>query len=165
MSDHAKPNQQPKPIIRADERGAEFAVSHPLNPNSQVYGHPLSMMSGLKRTGVNWIRLPPGKESFAYHRHHGEEEWSYILSGRGEVELDEVRHPVGAGDFIAYPAGTAHHMYNNSGEDLVYLSGGEHHDREIADFPRHGKRMVRDGSRIAIYPLDAGEAFPGFEKL
>jgi hypothetical protein len=60
-----------------------FEFHHPLNPNSEIYLRFLERAVGLKRIGVTIARVPPGKESFIYHAHHNEEEWVYILSGRG----------------------------------------------------------------------------------
>jgi uncharacterized cupin superfamily protein len=48
--------------------------------------------------------MPPGKESFVYHSHHREEEWIYVLSGRGVAEIDGEEFEVGAGDFMGFPA-------------------------------------------------------------
>ncbi len=156
---------KPKLIIRAGERGPEYSFSHPLNPQSELHGWALAGAGGLKRLGVNLIRVPAGKESFVYHLHYGEEEWCYVLSGRALVDLDDETHELGPGDFVAFPTGVAHHLRNPFGEDFVYLSGGETHPREIADFPRHDKRLVRDGDRVALYPISTAETFTGEKKL
>ena len=77
-------------IVRAADIAAhaqEFA--HPWNPNSQMRGTQLARSVGLKRTGVNFIRVPAGKESFVYHSHRYEEEWMYVLAGSG-VLLDTL---------------------------------------------------------------------------
>jgi uncharacterized cupin superfamily protein len=110
----------------------EQPFSHPWNPKSQLMGVQLSRILGLTRTAVSIARIPPGRESFIYHSHHHEEEWHYILSGRGIAEID--------------------------GEELVYLMGGENREIEVADFPRLGKRMVRSGEKIEVY--DASHAKP-----
>jgi uncharacterized cupin superfamily protein len=59
------------------------AFSHPWNPKSEISGTQMGRLLGLKRTGVNFVKVPPGKESFVYHSHYREEEWIYILSGCG----------------------------------------------------------------------------------
>jgi uncharacterized cupin superfamily protein len=158
---------RPKPatspvLVRASERGPELGPhSHPFNPQSRVFGHLLGAQTGLKRLGVNVFRVPPGKESFILHSHHTEEEWLYILSGRGIAVLGDGEHEVGPGDFMGFPApSVAHHLRNPFTEDLVYLSGGEKRDAEVADFPTLGKRMVRLGQDVTIYPLSAGAPFP-----
>ena len=61
----------------------EQPFSHPWNSKSQLIGVQLSRAIGLKRTGVSIAPIAPGKESFVYHSHQSEEEWLYILSGRG----------------------------------------------------------------------------------
>ena len=149
------------PLIRAathttcEERGA-----HPWNPNSELRGVRLSRLAGLVRTAVSLVRIAPGKESFVYHRHHREEEWVYIVSGRGIAEIDGEEHEVGPGDFMGFPApSVAHHLRNPFDTELVYLMGGESLDLEVADFPRLNRRMFRRGTTIEIFPLDAGKPF------
>lgn len=135
------------------DASGEFAVRHPLNPKSEVHLRPLGMRSGLGRIAVHLGRLPPGKESFVYHSHQYEEEFLYILSGLGIIEIDGVDHQVGPGDFMGFPAPSVpHNLRNASDVDVVYLMGGEHRDMEIAIFPRLAKRLVRDGD--ASYIVD-----------
>ncbi len=139
-------------------RENEGTFSHPWNPDSQVTGTRLSDLGGLKRTGVSLVRIVPGKESFAYHLHHREEEWLYILSGKGIAEVDGEEQEVNPGDFLAFPTpSVAHHLRNPFDKDLVYLMGGESLEHEIADFPRLGKRMVRLGEEVQIYELGDGK--------
>jgi uncharacterized cupin superfamily protein len=146
-------------LVRAGERGPEQSFSHPYNPRSEIHGVMLARMTGLTRTGVNLARVPPGKESFVYHVHHGEEEWMYVLSGRGVAEVGGEEHAIGPGDFLGFaPGGPAHQIRNEGTEDLVYLSGGENRAVEVADFPRLQRRIVRYGKGqwdFAVYPMDA----------
>lgn len=145
----------PRSLVRAGERPVEESYSHPLNPRSRIQGVSLGDAAGLTRIGVLFIRVPPGKESLAYHLHHGEEEFLYVLSGRGIAEIDGQEHEVGPGDFMGFPTpSVAHLMRNPFDEELVYLSGGERRPLEIADFPRDGKRMVRVGQRVSMHPLE-----------
>lgn len=148
-------------IVRAGEidDGAQ-PFSHPWNPNSEMVGTRLGEQAGLSRIGVNRVRIPAGKESFVYHSHYREEEWIYILSGRGLAEIDGEEFEVAAGDFMGFPTpGVAHHLRNPSGEDLVYLIGGESYDVEIADFPRLGRRMIRRGQDVEIYDVADARSF------
>lgn len=154
MSDASNP--APRVLVRADDRGPDFPVGHPYNPNAEVHGHVLSRMAGLRRIAVNRVWLPPGKESACYHLHHREEEWAYVLQGGGIAEVDGAEHAVAAGDFLGFPPGVAHQVRNPSAEDLVLLVGGEViPDVEVADFPKLRRRLVRTGARLAVYPLDA----------
>lgn len=152
-------------LIRADAvKAAESGTSHPWNSDSQLYGTHLSDAGGLKRTGVSIVRIPPGKESFAYHLHHREEEWIYILSGRAIAEIDDTEYEVGPGDFMAFPTpSVAHHLRNPYDDELVYLMGGENLDHEVADFPRLGKRMIRLNGKVVVYDLKSGRPLGPFE--
>jgi uncharacterized cupin superfamily protein len=149
-------------IIRAAESTASNATfRHPWNPNSEMHGTILGRAAGLYRAGVNLIRVPPGKESFAYHAHLHEEEWIYVLSGRAVIESGNTQHEIAAGDFIAFPTPSEPHLLRNtSAEDIVYLTGGERSHFDVADFPRDGKRMVRIGERATVYKLSEGQTFP-----
>jgi uncharacterized cupin superfamily protein len=154
-------------LVRATERGPEYAHGHPYEPRAEVHGWPLSRLAGLRRIAVNLVWLPPGKQSAVFHVHHREEEWVHVLEGKGVVELDDAEHELGPGDFVAFPPGVAHVVRNDSGERLLLLAGGEViPDVEVADFPRLRRRMVRIGSRLAVYPLDAEiEFIPGMKEL
>ena len=148
-------------VVRSEEaeEGAT-RFSHPWNPHSELYGTRLSSLVGLSRLGVTRAVMPPGKESFVYHAHYREEEWIYVLSGRGKAEIDDEELEVAAGDFMGFPAPqVAHHLRNPYDEDLVYLVGGEALDVDIADFPRLGKRMVRRGQEVEIYDVSDAKDF------
>ncbi len=151
----------PRVLVRAAERGPDFSGGHPYNPRAEVHGWPVSRRAGLQRIAVNLGWLPPGKESAEYHVHYREEEWLHVLSGRGVAEVDGAEHEVGPGDFLGFPAGgPAHHLRNPSGEDLVYLQGGDASGGvEVVDFPRVGKRRVRlDAERAYTYPMGSGRS-------
>jgi uncharacterized cupin superfamily protein len=122
----------------------EAHVRHPWNLNSDVYLKRLSAMAGLRRLSIAIARVPAGKESFLYHRHERDEEFLFILSGRGRAEIADEAFEVGAGDFMAFPApdGPPHHLTNPFSEDLVYLMGGESSGCDIGYFPRLSRRLV-----------------------
>lgn len=143
-------------IVRAADVAAHVQeFTHPWNPNSQMIGMQLARSVGLKRTGVNFIRVPAGKESYVYHSHVHEEEWIYVLSGRALAFIDDVEYEVGPGDFIGFPTPSVAHLLRNPGPDeLVYLTGGENRDFEIAEFPKLRKRMIRTGKDIEVVELD-----------
>jgi uncharacterized cupin superfamily protein len=151
-------------LVRADEASENASgFSHPWNPNSEMYGTRLGALAGLSRIGVNRVRVPAGKESFIYHSHYREEEWIYILFGRGVAEIDGEEYEVAAGDFMGFPTTVAHHLRNPYDEDLVYLVGGENHDLEVADFPRLGKRMIRRGQDVEVYDTSDARSFGPLE--
>ena len=108
--------------------------------------------------------MPPGKESFVYHSHQHEEEWLYILSGRGVAEIDGEELEVGPGDFMAFSTPSVpHHLKNPFDQELVYLMGGENREFEVADFPRLGKRMIKSGGNFEFYDVSNAKPFGPLE--
>ena len=148
-------------IVRAADAAAHAQeFSHPWNPHSLVRGTQLARSVGLKRTGVNIITVPAGKESFVYHSHRFEEEWIYVLSGNGVALIDGQEYAVGPGDFMGFPApSVAHNMRNPGPGDLVYLSGGENREFEVAEYPTLHRRAVRMGQQVDIYDDGDAKAF------
>ena len=146
------PDQPPtRPYLSAADiaQVPEVHIRHPLNPASDVYLRHIAKAAGLSRVALAIARVPPGRESFVYHSHQRDEEFLFILSGRGRAEIDDKLIEVGPGDFMGFTApSVAHHLTNPYEEDLVYLMGGEHGGFDIGNFPRVGKRVVFDGERI-----------------
>jgi uncharacterized cupin superfamily protein len=151
----------PHLLRQADIAARAMTFRHPWNPNSEITGTWMGRLAGLARTGVSVGRIAPGRGSFAYHLHHTEEEWIYVLSGRGVARIDGRDYELAAGDFVAFPTpSVAHNMANPYAEELVYLMGGEHRADEVADFPLLDRRMVKLGGKLSIYRLSDGEPFP-----
>ncbi len=157
----------PNPLLTGAQISAtpEFHLSHPWNPNSDIYIKPLSTMTGLTRAVLTLARVPPGKDSFLYHSHERDEEFIYILSGRGHAEIGDETFEVGPGDFMGFgaPGGPAHHLTNPFEEDLVYLMGGERSGFDIGHFPRKGKRIIFHGDDIQAVD-DSSLTRMGFEQ-
>jgi uncharacterized cupin superfamily protein len=137
-------NQPSRVLWKAEElRAHERAFSQRLNPNSLLIGTGMSRLAGMQRAHVSIARLPPGKDSFAYHAHLLEEEWVYILAGTGIAEIDGVDYPVGPGDFMGFATPSVPHLLKNRGQDdLVYLMGGEDRPLDVIDYPHLGKRYL-----------------------
>jgi len=147
-------------LIRRDDRPEEKVGAHPLNASSEMHYVSLGDLVGLERIGVHVIRLPPGKESCVYHAHAAEEEWLYIVAGRGIAEIDGREHEVGPGDFMGFPTpSVGHHLRNPFDHDLVYLVGGERRDMEVGTFPELGKKVIRVGREAWLVDADDLEPF------
>lgn len=144
-------------IVRRKEiEAAAKSFSHPWNPSSRVVGTRMSELGGLERTGVSRATLAPGRESFVLHSHLREEEWIYVLEGRGALQIDDEVHEIGPGDFAAFPTpSSAHHLRNPHDEPLVYLMGGECRAFEVAEFPELGRRLFRAGPEAEWCELEA----------
>lgn len=126
----------------------EQVFTHPLNANAIRHTKSLTEVTGGMHLGVYLVRVTPGHDSTEYHRHLGEEEFIYILSGRGMAEIGHDTLEVKPGDFMGFPPGSAaHRMYNPYEADLVYLMGGTNLDYDVCDYPRQGQRMYRVGDR------------------
>jgi uncharacterized cupin superfamily protein len=142
---------KPKCLWKAAELEAGLRpYRQALNPNSWLKRVALSRRAGMKRAHVSLARIPPGKDSFAYHAHMLEEEWLYILAGRGIAEIDGEETEVGPGDFMGFPTPSVAHLLKNPfDDDLVYLMGGEDVPLDVIDYPKLGKRyllMAGDGA-------------------
>jgi uncharacterized cupin superfamily protein len=61
--------------------------------------------------------IPPGA-SIGVHPHEGDEEYYFIISGRGVMTLDGEQHGIGPGDIAAVFPGGEHGLENTSDEDM-----------------------------------------------
>lgn len=160
MSEDPVPPPGNRPYLSAAEikTSPEVHLRHPFNPHSDVYLRPVSRAAGLERLRISIARVPPGKESFIYHTHARDEEFLYILSGRGRAEIGDEVIEVGPGDFMGFPTpSVAHHLTNPYDEDLVYLMGGEHSGCDVGEFPRINKRIVFANDRITAIDEDQAQ--------
>ena len=72
-------------------------------------------------------RLRSGASS-GYHKHEGNCEIVYIISGKGHFIYDGKEEKVEAGDVHYCPMNHSHAMFNDGKEDLVYFAiVPEHH--------------------------------------
>jgi quercetin dioxygenase-like cupin family protein len=76
--------------------------------------------AGADKSCVIYFAIPPGKR-LGRHTDTAEES-QYILSGSGELLLDEGARPVKAGDVFVLTIGTAHDLRNTGNEDLRVLA-------------------------------------------
>ena len=88
----------------------------------------------LRRDDLSVIRerVPPGA-SEVRHRHVHSRQFFYVLDGIAVLEIDGVRHAVGAGHGIHIPPGAAHQFRNESEADVHFLvvsAPKAHGDRE-----------------------------------
>lgn len=117
---------------------------HQFNDNAVRMTKSLGDSLGLEKLGLHLVRLECGRESTQYHCHQHDEEFVYILSGRGIAEIGEVTREVSVGDFMGFISGSLPHcMSNPFEEDLLYLMGGTRLAVDICDYPRIKRRMYR----------------------
>jgi uncharacterized cupin superfamily protein len=105
---------------------------------------------GLTGLGCSLTIVPPGKRAWPFHRHQVANELFYILSGSGEVRLDDRTLPVRAGDLIANPAGAeAHQIVNTGASELRYLAISDVGTVDIIEYPDSEKVAMAAGVKNA----------------
>jgi mannose-6-phosphate isomerase-like protein (cupin superfamily) len=89
-----------------------------------------------EQTGVTHFRLHPGKRSPFVHRHASAEEVYVVLSGSGQVKLDDELREVRPLDAIRVAPAVAR-AFEAGPEGLELLAFGPHHgaDGEPVDDP------------------------------
>ncbi|HMM13370.1 MAG TPA: cupin domain-containing protein [Parvibaculum sp.] len=127
---------------------------HQFNAGAVRHTRSLGDLAGLKDMGLHLVRVEPGHATTEHHFHGQDEEFLYILSGRGVAAIGAEEFPVGPGDFMAFPANSPAHSMRvpeEAGEDLVYLMGGTRSRIDICTYPRLDRRMYRvDGVKEYI---------------
>lgn len=139
----------------------EIEHQHQFNPDAIRLTKTLGTRTGLTRIGVHLVRLQTGRDSTQFHYHDSDEEFIYILAGKGIAEIGDESFEVGAGDFMGFPAPSpAHNLRNPHDEDLIYLMGGERNPADLVHYPRirrtmlksHGKRSFVDWDDLTDLP-------------
>ena len=112
-------------LKRADiDATEEIETQHQFNYNAIRHSRPLARQAGMQRLGIHLVRIKPGFDSTTHHYHDADEEFIYIVSGRGRARIGEEEFDIEAGDFMGFPAPSpAHSMHNPYADDLVYLMG------------------------------------------
>ncbi len=151
------------PLLKAADIQAipEEVRVHALDPGAVRHTRSLGDAVGLSTIGVHLVHLKPGKTSSVYHYHHHDEEWIYVLCGRGVAEIGDEKFEVGPGDFMGFVAGSLpHSLTNTNAEDLVYLVGGNRLPFDVCDYPRIRMRRYRIQGASEYVSLDAVKKRP-----
>jgi uncharacterized cupin superfamily protein len=109
---------------------------------------PLGDLFGLTNFGVNLTRLAPKAMSALRHAHTRQEDFLYVLSGRPTLITDEGRTLLAPGMCAGFKAatGNAHHLINETGEDVVYLEVGDRTPGDEGSYPDDDlKALMVDG--------------------
>jgi len=98
---------------------------------------PLGDLFGLVNFGVNRTRLAPGAISALRHAHTRQDEFIYVLSGCPTLVTNEGRTQLQPGMCAGFKAGTgnAHHLVNESPEDVIYLEIGDRTPGDEGSYP------------------------------
>ena len=117
---------------------------------------PLGDLFGLVNFGVNLTRLAPGGESALRHAHAKQDEFVYILEGRPTLVTDAGKTPLRPGMCAGFKAGTgdAHHLVNETDEDVVYLEIGDRTPGESAAYPDDDLAVVTVDGKLRFSHKD-----------
>ena len=155
MSDDAK---RPVALLAADAPARLKSSNYPepfFSRMAKRDKRPLGDLFGLSNFGVNLTRLAPGGSSALRHAHTRQDEFVYILEGRPTLVTDAGRTALKAGMCAGFKAGTgdAHHLVNESDEDVVYLEIGDRTRGDSSTYPDDDlaagirRRQVAHGSQ------------------
>ena len=108
----------------------------------------LGRAAGSEELGCSLYEVPPGKKSWPYHFHAGNEEAVYVLAGEGAVRTPDGETPISPGSYVALPAGEegAHRISNTGDEPLRYLAVSTMNDPDVTGYPDSGKLGVFAGA-------------------
>jgi len=74
----------------------------------------------LKNLVLSSTLLHAGKETTG-HKHEGQEEVYFFVSGFGEMSVDDKRFNIKPGDIVLIEDGEFHRVYNTSQQDLYFV--------------------------------------------
>ena len=137
MSDDAK---RPIALLAADAPARLKSSNYPepfFSRMAKRDKRPLGDLFGLANFGVNLTRLSPGGSSALRHAHARQDEFVYILEGRPTLVTDAGRTALKSGMCAGFKAGTgdAHHLVNETDEDVVYLEIGDRTRGDSVTYP------------------------------
>ncbi|MEN3342146.1 MAG: hypothetical protein V7644_1550 [Actinomycetota bacterium] len=148
-----EPTPRPSSIVNLDDvEGAYGGIAKHLG-----------RAAGAKRTGLNWISLPPHEEGAPPHCHSAEEELFVVLEGEGTLELwgpprpgqgpatePQETHAVRRGHVVSRPPGTrVSHCFRTGDSPLTFLAYGTREPNDICFYPRSNKVFFRGVGLIA----------------
>jgi len=98
---------------------------------------------GLKNIGVNLTRIAPGGQSALMHMHSKQDEFVYVLEGKGVLATSTGETALSAGMCAGFPAqGEAHHILNRSNCDLVILEISDRLEGDEGSYPQDDLHAV-----------------------
>ena len=126
-----------------------FVKSIPATKGQTIYPKPFdSVVAGrtkrklgdlfsLSNFGVNQTELEPGSISALFHAHSTQDEFIYILEGTPTVKVGNEEYLMKPGECIGFKAGSgdAHHLINNSNENVTYLEIGDRSPNDSVEYP------------------------------
>ena len=144
---------QPTALLATDVQPRVQKTIYPEPFASRVAGREKRALGdafGLRNFGVNLTRLAPGSMSALRHAHAKQDEFVYILEGTPTLYTDEGGQTLRPGMCAGFRSGTgnAHHLVNESKEDVVYLEIGDRTPGESSVWPDDDLQVIEiDGKK------------------
>lgn len=89
------------------------------------------------RLRCSFYEIPPGKRSWFYHYHAGNDEALFVLAGAGALRLAGETLSLSEGDYVALPTDEsgAHRVVNDSDEPLTYVVVSTMDEPDVTVYP------------------------------
>ena len=118
--------------------------------------HLLGDFFGLKNFGINLTRLAPNALSALRHSHTKQDEFVYVVQGQPTLRTNEGSLRLAPGMCVGFPAGTgnAHHLHNETTEEVLYLEIGDRTAGDAVDYPDDDIRLVREEGKLKFLRKD-----------
>jgi uncharacterized cupin superfamily protein len=119
--------EAPENVVNWRDIIAKKAGRYAKSTEDQTHPARFGRRARFSRIGIHMDLLKPGRRTSYPHAERDEEEFVYVVSGDVDCWIDGHIHPMSAGDFVGFAAGTGitHTILNNSDADAVLLVGGE----------------------------------------
>lgn len=149
MSEH----KTPVAVVAAQVQPRALKSTYPAPFAARVDGRVkrvLGDLFGLTNFGVNLTTLAPGSMSALRHAHAKQDEFVYVLEGTATLYTDEGATQLSPGMCAGFrcATGNAHHLVNETEQDVVYLEIGDRTPGESASYPDDDLRVVEvDGQK------------------
>lgn len=141
----ASPGERPATIVNVED----VPPVRVERPRVARVRRDLGRAAGSRHTGLQHVRVDPGRYSTAQHCHSLEEEIFVILGGTGVLVLGEEETPVGPGHVVARPPGTGIAHVFRAETELTYLAYGTREPGDMCYYPRSDKISFRGLGLIA----------------
>lgn len=107
-----------------------------------------ALPGGQKLTAGLW-EIAAGKRSFPMHSHAITDEAMFVISGTGRVRTPDGEHPIGPGDYVAFPpGGPAHQIEADAAGPLRFLAMSAVQGFDLVTYP-NSKKVA---TSVGVFP-------------
>lgn len=152
LPEHGEPEEPRRHVCAIHELPTRVVDRGPIQRVERNAGTAL----GARSSGLRHVRVEPGRRSTPRHCHSIEEEFFYVLSGSGAVELAGELSPLRPGSFVSCPVGpSSTHAVTAGPDGIEYLVYGTRRPGDACFYPDSAKVSMRGlGVAFRVEPLD-----------